>query len=147
MSTPPGRPQPGETIAGKYVVEEVLGAGGMGIVVGARHTALRQRVAVKFLLPHAAQIPEASERFLRDARAVVAIQSEHVARVLDVGTLDTGAPYMVMELLAGTDLAKRIKRTGPLPDGRDDVLRGRGQLRRPLRHVHADAAAPVTERP
>jgi eukaryotic-like serine/threonine-protein kinase len=117
MSQPPGHPQRGEVIAGKYAVEDVLGAGGMGIVVAARHVALRQRVAVKFLLPEAARFPEASERFLREARAVVAIQSEHVARVLDVGTLDTGAPYMVMEFLAGTDLAKRLKQGGPLPVG------------------------------
>ena len=72
-------------------------------------------MAVKLLLPAAASLPEASARFVREARAAVAIQSEHVARVLDVGTLETGAPYMVMEHLAGEDLGKLIKARGPLP--------------------------------
>jgi len=60
--TPDGHPQPGEILAGKYVIEDVLGVGGMGVVVAARHLALRQRVAVKFLLPHAARIPDATPR-------------------------------------------------------------------------------------
>jgi eukaryotic-like serine/threonine-protein kinase len=124
MSAPAGPPQRGEVIAGKYVVDDVLGAGGMGIVVAAHHAALRQRVAIKVLQPQAAGVPEASKRFLREARAAASIQSEHVARVLDVGTLDTGARYMVMEFLAGTDLAKRIKQGGALPiaDAVDFVL-------------------------
>jgi serine/threonine-protein kinase len=108
-------PKRGEIIAGKYQVDEVLGTGGMGVVVAARHVALRQRVAVKFLLPAALRLPEASPRFLREARAAVAIQSEHVARVIDVGTLDNGAPYMVMEYLAGTDFARLLKQRGALP--------------------------------
>jgi len=112
---PSALPQPGQIIAGKYRVEGVLGAGGMGVVVAARHLVLGQRVAVKLLLPAAASLPEASARFLREARAAVAIQSEHVARVLDVGTLETGAPYMVMEHLAGEDLGRLVKTRGPLP--------------------------------
>jgi serine/threonine-protein kinase len=110
-----GMPQPGDVIAGKFQVEEVLGAGGMGVVIAARHLVLRQRVAVKLLLPQALRLPDASARFVREARAAVAIQSEHVARVLDVGALDSGAPYMVMEFLAGTDMAKVLRRRGPLP--------------------------------
>lgn len=117
-------PKKGDIIAGKLQVEDVLGRGGMGVVVAARHVALGRRVAVKFLLPEALRVPDARERFLREARAAVAIQSEHVARVLDVGSLDDGAPYMVMEFLAGTDLGKRIKRGGPLAvdDAIDFVL-------------------------
>jgi len=111
----PAHPQKGDVIAGKYVVEDVLGAGGMGVVVAARDTMLRRRVAVKFLLANATQLPDAVARFLREARAAVAIQSEHVARVIEVGTLENGAPYMVMEHLAGTDFAKLIKKKGPLP--------------------------------
>lgn len=119
-----GLPQKGDVIAGKFQVEDVLGAGGMGVVIAARHLVLRQRVAVKFLLPQATRLPEASERFIREARAAVAIQSEHVARVLDVGTLENGAPYMVMEFLAGTDLGKLLRKQGPLPipDAVDYIL-------------------------
>ncbi|HEY0466019.1 MAG TPA: serine/threonine-protein kinase [Polyangiaceae bacterium] len=95
----------GELLAGKYRVESVLGSGGMGVVVAAVHVELGQRVALKFLLPHALESGEAASRFLREARAAVKIDSEHVARVLDVGRLENGAPYMVMEYLEGTDLS------------------------------------------
>jgi serine/threonine-protein kinase len=104
---------PGDVLAAKYRVEQVLGAGGMGVVVAATHLELQERVAVKFLHPDAIQSPEAAARFLREARVAVKIRSENVARVIDVGRLDNGAPYMVMEYLQGEDLAARIKR-GPL---------------------------------
>lgn len=103
LAAMPDLPQKGDCLAGKYLVEEVLGAGGMGVVVAARHMALRQRVAVKFLLPAALRMPEARARLLREAQAAVAIQSEHAARVLDVGTLGSGAPFMVMEYLSRDD--------------------------------------------
>lgn len=110
-----GLPKEGDIVAGKYQVERVLGKGGMGVVVAARHTSLRQHVAVKFLLPKALTLPGAAERFLREARAAVAIKSEHVARVLDVGALESGEPYMVMEYLTGTDFGQLLKTRGPLP--------------------------------
>ncbi len=105
---------PGTILAGKYRVERVLGQGGMGLVVEARHMALDERVALKFLLPEYAKHPEASARFLREARAAVKIKSEHVARVSDVGTLDNGSPYMVMEFLNGADLAQTLMSSGVL---------------------------------
>src|SRR5215831_16840719 len=89
--------RPGQVLAGKYRVERVLGVGGMGVVVAATHLQLDQRVALKFLLPDALKSPEVVERFAREARAASKITSEHVARVIDVGSLETGAPYMVME--------------------------------------------------
>ena len=107
--------QPGDVLAGKYRVERVLGIGGMGVVVAATHLHLDQRVALKFLLPEVITIPELVERFAREARAAVKIQSEHVARVIDVGTLDSGAPYMVMEYLEGSDLSEVVKQGGPVP--------------------------------
>jgi eukaryotic-like serine/threonine-protein kinase len=110
-----GLPQPGALIAGKYQVEAILGQGGMGVVVAARHLALRQRVAIKFLLPAGLRLPGARERFLREAQAAAALQSDHVARVLDVGTLETGAPYLVMEHLSGADLSQLLKTHGSLP--------------------------------
>ena len=105
---------PGEILAGKYRVERVLGAGGMGVVVSALHLELDQRVAVKFLLAQIAS-PEAVARFVREARAAVKIRSEHVARVIDVGRLGDGAPYMVMEYLEGRDLAAQLTH-GPLAE-------------------------------
>jgi len=107
--------QPGDIFDGKYRVDRVLGVGGMGIVVAATHTHLNQRVALKFLLPAALGNPQIIERFAREARAAVQIQSEHVARVIDVGTMPTGSPYMVMEFLEGTDLSEAVEKGGAMP--------------------------------
>jgi serine/threonine protein kinase len=112
----PSKPNPGHLVAGKYRVDRVLGEGGMGVVVAATHIELDQKVALKFLLPALAARPELVQRFLREARAAVKIQSEHVARVLDVGTHE-GTPYMVMEYLEGGDLATVLAERGPLPVG------------------------------
>jgi len=114
----------GEILAGKYRVERVLGQGGMGVVVAARHAELDELVALKFLLPEALSEPEAVARFLKEARAAVRIKSEHVARVHDVGQLDSGAPYIVMEYLEGSDLGAILHTRGPLPvdDAVDYVL-------------------------
>ncbi len=107
--------RPGDVLAGKYRIERLLGQGGMGVVVAATHIQLDERVAIKFLLPAALQNPEAVARFAREARAAVKIKSEHVARVTDVGMLDTGCPYMVMEYLHGCDLGGLVQQRGPLP--------------------------------
>jgi len=117
-------PRPGDVVGGKYRVLRMLGAGGMGVVVEAEHVGLRQRVALKFLHPAVADLEVPVARFLREARAASAIRSEHVARVLDVGTLDGGAPYIVMEYLTGTDLRGILGRRGPLEveDAVDYVL-------------------------
>src|SRR5580698_7104571 len=103
----------GDLLAGKYRVERVLGAGGMGIVVAARHIELEQLVAIKFVRDEAIGSEDAVQRFLREARAAVKLKSEHVARVLDVGKLESGAPYMVMEYLEGSDLGKVLTDFGP----------------------------------
>ncbi len=105
----------GQILAGKYRVERVLGIGGMGVVVAAQHVQLDERVAIKFLLPTMLGNEEVVARFAREARAAVKIKSEHVVRVSDVGTLENGAPYMVMEFLDGGDLAAWIQKQGPLP--------------------------------
>src|SRR5689334_18176766 len=115
---------PGDMLAGRYRVERIIGIGGMGVVVSARHLELDHLVAIKFLLPKVAENPDIVGRFTREARAAVKIQNEHVARVTDVGTLDTGAPYMVMEYLDGTDLEDHARQSGPLSidDATDFVL-------------------------
>ncbi|WP_434047258.1 MULTISPECIES: serine/threonine-protein kinase [Sorangium] len=102
----------GQILSGKYRVESILGQGGMGVVVAALHEQLQQRVAIKLLHPGANA--EMVERFVREARAAVRLKSEHVARVLDVGTLETGAPFMVMEYLDGSDLQQTLRQRGPL---------------------------------
>lgn len=86
----------------------------MGMVVAAHHVQLDERVALKFLLSEALATPDALVRFMREARAAVKIKSEHVARVHDVGQLDSGMPYMVMEYLEGSDLAAWLRERGPM---------------------------------
>jgi serine/threonine-protein kinase len=133
---------PGAVLAGKYRVERIIGQGGMGVVVEARHIALDDRVALKFLLPEHSQNPEAATRFLREARAAVKIKSEHVARVSDVGTLDSGAPYMVMEFLEGSDLSQALERLGVLQveDAIDYIIQGCEAIAEAHQHgiVHRD---------
>ncbi len=107
-----GVPEPGDLVVGKYRVDRVLGIGGMGCVVAATHTTLDQPVAIKFLLNKAARNPKNVMRFQREAQAAARIKSDHVAKVSDVGTLDNGTPYMVMEFLDGEDLSERLQRLG-----------------------------------
>jgi serine/threonine-protein kinase len=104
----------GDVLAGKYRIERLLGVGGMGVVVAARHEQLDQLVAIKFIRDDALDNDEAVERFLREARSAARLKSEHVARVLDVGRLESGAPYMVMEFLEGNDLAHTLTQDGPM---------------------------------
>ena len=103
----------GDLLGGKFRVERVLGAGGMGVVVAARHTELGQLVALKLMLKDALQDGAGAERFAREARSAVRLQSAHTARVLDVGQLKTGEPYMVMEYLEGMDLDAALQAHGP----------------------------------
>jgi serine/threonine-protein kinase len=95
----------GAVLANRYRVECVLGQGGMGVVVKAMHLQLHQPVAMKFLLPEVLGNQQIVQRFLREAQAAVRLKSEHVARVIDVGSLESGAPYMVLEYLEGSDLS------------------------------------------
>lgn len=105
----------GATVAEKYVIERVIGKGGMGVVVAARHVELDQRVAIKFLLPEIAEHPTAAKRFRREARAAARLRGDHACRVLDVSSLENGIPYMVMEYLEGCDLSTELARRKRLP--------------------------------
>jgi serine/threonine-protein kinase len=107
-------------LLGKYRVEKVVGEGGMGAVLEGFHIDLEETVAIKVLLPEMMDRQEIVQRFLREAKAAVKLKGEHVARVLDVGRLDAdvdgnfeGVPYIVMELLHGSDLNAIIKAYGP----------------------------------
>lgn len=128
-------PRVGDVIAGKYRLEKVAGEGGMGIVYAAEHLVLRQRVAVKVLLPDAATSEMVVERFAREAQAAARIQSEHVARVMDAGSTATGAPFLVMEYLEGCDLEELLQIEGPLP--LPDVVDYLMQSLEALAHAHA----------
>jgi len=106
---------PGDVVAGRYRIERTIAVGGMGVVVAARHQDLDQPVALKILRPEILGNDEAVVRFMREARIAARLQNEHVARVFDVGTLESGEPYMVMELLSGRDLQQLVDARGPLP--------------------------------
>jgi serine/threonine-protein kinase len=103
----------GVVLDGKYRVERILGRGGMGVVALATHLGIGHKVAIKLLVEGASD--EVVARFLREARASVRLKSEHVARVLDVGELADGAPFMVMEYLEGSDLSIVLRESGALP--------------------------------
>jgi eukaryotic-like serine/threonine-protein kinase len=105
----------GSVIAGKYRVERQIAEGGNGIVVEATHLALRQPVAIKYLKPGPQASPSVVDRFEREGRLAAQLTSEHVVRVHDVGELDDGSPFMVMELLKGRDLGRVLEESGPLP--------------------------------
>jgi serine/threonine protein kinase len=108
--------RPGDVVADKYVVERVLGVGGMGVVVAARHQHVHHRVALKFLTRELANDPAATARFLREGQSAGAIRCEHVVRTIDAGKLPDGTPYLVMELLEGADLAHVLEQSGKLEE-------------------------------
>jgi len=86
----------------------------MGMVVAAHHLQLDEQIAIKFLLPEALANRDLVGRFEREARAAVKVKSEHIVRISDVGVLESGAPYMVMEYLHGSDLRALLREKGPL---------------------------------
>ncbi len=106
---------PGQVVGDKYEVEWPIGAGGMGVVVAAVHKVLGQRVAIKFPLPELRRASEGRERLIREARACAQLRSEYAVRLLDVGQLDDGSPYVVMEYLVGRTLGERLVEEGPMP--------------------------------
>jgi serine/threonine-protein kinase len=127
---------PGSTIASRYRVLRELGRGGMGVVYVVEHVGTGDHLALKVLLG-GAMSAEALERFKRESRAPAKIKSEHVVRVVDADTAPElgGAPFLVMELLNGTDLQKLVKERGRfLPD---EVVGLLAQVARALDKSHA----------
>jgi serine/threonine-protein kinase len=102
-----------DVVAGRYLVEEPLGAGGMGAVVAATHLVLGERVALKLVRDGGDS--EASERLLREARITAKLRSEHVVRVLDAGVARPGILFIAMEMLRGMDLRRRLAQERRLP--------------------------------
>jgi eukaryotic-like serine/threonine-protein kinase len=119
---PAGIPRPGELLAGRYRVERLLGVGGMGAVLGTKESipasaegpATERTVALKVLLPAAMNNAEAVRRFLQEGRTCQRIRSEHIAKVYEVGTTDSGAPFLAMEYLEGLDLGAVVRSRGAL---------------------------------
>ncbi len=105
----------GDVIDGKYRIERLLGGGGMGMVVAAKHLELGTRVALKFMLDDMLDDEDMVRRFSREARAAARLKSEHVVRIHDVGRLPSGAPYLVMEYLEGQDIASILAEQEVLP--------------------------------
>ena len=104
----------GQVYLGKYRVESILGQGGMGVVAECTHLQLNQRLAIKMLRQDVLADSDAVERFMREAQAASKLRSEYVAHVSDVGTLENGTPYMVMEFLEGMDLGQLLSDRGKL---------------------------------
>ncbi|MEO8703474.1 MAG: serine/threonine-protein kinase [Kofleriaceae bacterium] len=106
----------GQVFLGKYRVDAILGHGGMGVVAECTHLGLNERVAMKMLRQDVLLDRDATERFMREAQSASKLRSEHVARVVDVGTFhDSGVPYMVMEFLDGHDLGDLLEQRGTIP--------------------------------
>ncbi|HSO36291.1 MAG TPA: serine/threonine-protein kinase, partial [Labilithrix sp.] len=105
----------GRAVSDRYMIRGVLGEGGMGTVYEAEHIGLGRQVAIKVLNPSQAKKRVAVKRFQQEARAAGAIGHPNICEVYDLGLLDDGSPYLVMEKLIGTTLADRISREGGLP--------------------------------
>jgi eukaryotic-like serine/threonine-protein kinase len=108
----------GTLVSGRYKVLRLLGKGGMGAVYEVEHQLIGRHFALKTLHPEFLRNGEAVTRFHREARAAAAIGDEHIIEVNDMGNLDDGAPFIVLELLHGEDLAHVLKKTGPMTLGR-----------------------------
>src|SRR5258708_2184772 len=114
-STRPGGPEAlvGATLSGRYLIERLLGEGGMGAVYQAEHTHMRKRLAVKVLHPEMSRLPEVVARFEREAMAAAHIDHPNVAAATDFGKLEDGSFFLVLEYVEGTNLFDVIGK-GPL---------------------------------
>ena len=106
--------QEGDVVAGSYIVEKVIGAGGMAFVALASHTEAHHRVAIKILRAENARRGEVVKRFEREQRTLATLHSEHTLRIYGFAQ-HAGLPYMLLEYLKGNDLGELVKREGPLP--------------------------------
>jgi serine/threonine-protein kinase len=131
-----GEPQatPPRVIAGRYELDALIGKGGFAEVWRARHLALNSFVAIKFLQVASAQNETTRKRFTTEAQVTAQLKSQHAVQVFDFGVTDDGQPYLVMELLEGETLGRRIERAGRL--GIVETARLVGQSARALHRAH-----------
>ncbi len=108
-------PRPGTVLVGRLRIERQIGEGALSVVFEATDLPLNRRVAVKILTPQHAQDAEQRERFIREARASASMANEHIARLIDVHSLDDGTPFLVLEYLEGIPLDEILEREGPPP--------------------------------
>ncbi len=108
---------PGTTIAGRYVIQGLIGKGGMSTVYEAQHVQIGKRVAVKFLSKVQGESSAAMKRFQREAKIAGTIGHHNICEVFDFGTTEDGVPFLVMELLDGESLAELLRRERSLSAG------------------------------
>src|SRR5512140_3596344 len=105
----------GTVLGRRYRIDELIAEGGMGTVYRGWHVLLEQVIAIKVMRPEHAQHPRSVARFLSEARAMAQLRGMHAGRVLDIGSIEGGPPYMVLEYLDGRDLRTMLDEDGPLP--------------------------------
>jgi serine/threonine-protein kinase len=128
--------EPGVVFAGRYRIERLLKAGGMGAVYVVRHVRTEARLALKVMLPAIVESAAAREKFAQEARIASMIESPFVVSVTDADVDETSRmPFLVMELLQGNDLAAEIEQRGRL--SAEEVLTYLGQVARALDRAHA----------
>ena len=120
MPIPLPKERIGKRFAGKYRIDRILGRGGMGVVFGAMHEWTSRPVAVKILNPEFVEDRSMAARFLREAQAAASLHHPNVVDVLDMGSDEDGAVYLVLELLDGCTLADHLADCGPL--GMEETL-------------------------
>jgi serine/threonine protein kinase/Tfp pilus assembly protein PilF len=105
----------GTTLADKYQILEKLGTGGMGLVYKAKHLFMKRNVAIKLMLPQYASSATALKRFRQEAQAASHLNHPNILKVYDFGVTPNGLPYLVMDLLEGTNLSAELENEGHLP--------------------------------
>lgn len=128
-------PLVGRCLDGRWTIVEPMARSGMGVVYRGMHVELGREAAIKVLSSAGAQRERAFERFLREARVASRIDHPNIVEILDMGRLEDGAPYLVMEMLEGEDLAERIAHEGPMSLSR--VVELLGPIASALDAVHA----------
>jgi len=126
-------------IAERYELEALIGKGGIGEVWRARHVVLNSRVAVKFLQLHSSELESTDSavkkrRFTAEGQIMAQLKTPHAVQVFDFGVTDWGQPYLVMELLEGETLGRRLERVKRL--GAQDTVHLLGQAARALHRAH-----------
>ena len=124
----------GATLAGRYLIEELIGEGGMGRVYRACHHELPRRFAIKVLFGELAALREMRARFRMEAESAARLDHPNLVPVVDVGETEEGLLYLAMEYVAGRNLAEIIAAEGPLEPARAASLARR--LCRGLHHAH-----------